>query len=161
MIRTELVNNGAEAVAHLNALPNRIREELRVGIGRANVKLVRAVKQKLSGEVLKVRSDRLRRSIGDIVEETQTTVSGVVSTPVKYAPPNEYGFHGTVSVRAHMREIKQAFGRPIAPMQVQVGAFSRAMNLPERSFMRSALRDLEAAGVIDAEINAALGRAVQ
>jgi hypothetical protein len=83
----------------------------------------------------------------------------MVSTPVKYARPHEYGFHGTVDVREHMRTIKQAFGRPIEPGRGHGSAHSMKMNLPERSFLRSALMDMESAGTIRNEMEAAVSRA--
>lgn len=159
MIRTELVN-GDVVVVRLDRLPDRLREELRVGIGRAALQLARKVqKEKLSGQVLKVRTGRLRRSISDAVNESGWVVSGIVSSAVKYAPVHEYGFHGTVTVKEHLRQIKQAFGRPIEPKQIVVHSYSRQMNLPERSFLRSALREFEAAGIPMEEVNAAIARA--
>lgn len=161
MINLELVN-GDRAVAKLDALPDRVRSELKIGIGRSALKLVRAVQQdKLSGQVLKVRTGRLRRSITDAIEESTTSVSGVVSTPVVYAPRQEYGFKGTETVREHLREIKQAFGIPIAPRQVTVQQHSRKVDYPAHSFLRTALADLQASGVIQTEIDAALARAVK
>lgn len=151
----------AEIVRKLDAMPARLREELKKGVGRLALKLARNVqKDKLSGQALKVLTGRLRRSIRDLVEDNGETVSGVVSTPVKYAPPNEYGFSGTVDVREHLREIKQAFGRSITPKQITVKAHPMKMNLPERSFLRSALRELEASGAIREEIDADIQRAL-
>lgn len=158
----ETTYDGTAVTARLDAMPSRVRDELVTGIGRIAIRLQRNVmKDKLSGQVLNVRTGRLRRSIGHVVEVSTNIVAGVVSTPVKYAPPHEYGFKGTVDVRAHLRQIKQAFGRAIAPKTIEVSAHQMRMNLPERSFLRSALRELEATGVPMEEINAALGRAIQ
>lgn len=153
--------DGSKAVAKLDALPERTRQEVGIGMGRLVVKLQRKVMQeKLAGQVLKVRTGRLRRSIGTDVSQANNQVEGVVSTPVEYAPPHEYGFKGSVDVKAHLREIKQAFGRPIPPKQVEVKAHTVMMNLPERSFLRSALREFVDAGVPKEELDAALKRAV-
>lgn len=161
MIRAELVNGDA-VIAKLDALPNRVRDELKIGIGKLALKLAGNVKtEKLSGQVLKVRTGRLRRSITDVVEDSATTVSGIVSSPVSYAAFQEYGFRGTETVRAHLREIRQAFGRSIEPMQVAVGEHSRKVDYPAHSFLRTALADLEASGMIETEINAALERATK
>ncbi|WP_422057316.1 hypothetical protein [Sphingomonas sp.] len=159
MIKTEF--DGSAVTARLDAMPVRVREELRVGIARLAAKLNSNVRKgKLSGQVLNVRTNRLRNSIGDIVEVNTNIVAGIVSTPVVYAPPHEYGFQGTVNIKAHLREIKQAFGRPITARAVQVNAHTRDVKLPERSFLRSALREMEAAGVPREEIDAALKRAI-
>jgi phage gpG-like protein len=159
VIKTEF--DGASVVARLDAMPGRVRDELYVGITRLAIRLGRNVqKDKLSGQVLNVRSGRLRRSIGHVVEVNTNIVAGIVSTPVVYAPPHEYGFQGTVNIKAHLREIKQAFGRPITARAVQVNAHSREVKLPERSFLRTALREMEAAGLPRDEIDAALKRAI-
>lgn len=160
MIKAEL-HGDAEVVAKLNSYAPRIREELRVGIGRLALKLARKVqREKLSGQVLKVRTGRLRRSVNDIVVDEGEKVSGIVSTPVKYAPPHEYGFSGTVTVKEHLRTIKQAFGRAITPRQITVSEHKAKMNLPERSFLRSALAEMQADGEIQREIDADMARAL-
>lgn len=152
---------GTEVMARLDRIDPKLRDELKVGIGRLAIKLqTKVVTEKLSGQVLKRRSGKLRGSIKQIVEVSGTSVSGIVSTPVEYAPPHEYGFHGTVSVKESLRTIKQAFGRSITPTQVTVRAHSMKMNLPERSFLRSALREMQVSGAIAEEINADIARAV-
>jgi phage gpG-like protein len=150
----------AEVIARLDRINERMQPEMRVGIERLTVKLQTGVRaNKLSGQVLKVRTGRLRNSIGRDVTSSGSTVTGIVSTPVVYAKPHEYGFHGTVSVREHMRTVKQAFGRPIEPVQATVRQHEMKMNLPERSFLRAELADMEAAGTIRSEMEAAVERA--
>lgn len=108
------------------------------------LKLQRHVKQnKLSGQVLKVRTGTLRRSIDFHMEETPTSVRGKVSTNVKYGKRHEFGFSGQETVKAHLRTIKQAFGQSITPKQVAVSAHTRTVNVPARSFLRSALKDMK------------------
>lgn len=159
MINVEF--DGSKAVAKLEALPERVKSELTATMGSLVVRLSRKVQQeKLRGQALGYKSGRLYRSIGSDVSETDTQIQGVVSTPVEYAPVHEYGFKGSVDVKAHLREIKKAFGRPIPPKEIEVRAHARMMNLPERSFLRSALREFVDAGVPMEEINAALKRAV-
>lgn len=123
----------------------KFRTGLSTTIKRLTLTLLANVKSgKLSGQVLNVRTGRLRRSINQrIVGEDSDVIQGIVGTNLVYARPHEYGFHGSVPVKAHMRTIKQAFGKSITPVQVQVGSYSMNMNLPERSFLRSALADME------------------
>lgn len=144
MIRAEIL--GVPAVtAKLKRIPPDVQLALGKSVGRICLALVRTVKQnKLTGQVLHVRSGRLRRSIHSEVSSTETAVTGIVGTNVEYAAAHEYGFTGTESVRQHLRTITQAFGRAIkgGAVQVQVSAHSRQVNLPERSFLRSALREM-------------------
>ncbi len=108
---------------------------------------------KLSGQALRVQSGKLKSSIAVETKKSATGVTATVFTDLDYAGAQEYGFTGTVNVRASLRVIKQAFGRPIAAKTIAVRAHSRRMDLPERSFLRSALDDMApdiSAGVEDA-----------
>ncbi|MEP0814518.1 MAG: hypothetical protein HRF49_07630 [bacterium] len=60
-----------------------------------------------------------------------------VRTNVEYAAVHEYGFSGTVQVRAHERKMNQAFGRPTAPFTQNVRSHSRKLNLKERRYLRN------------------------
>jgi phage gpG-like protein len=124
------------------------------------IKLQRYVKQdKLTGQVLHVRTGTLRRSITYSITDNQRGIFATVGTNIKYAPPHEYGFQGAETVRAHLRMMVQAWGRPVNnPRQIQINAFTRQVNLPERSFLRSALNEMqnEIRSGLEAEIRAAL-----
>ncbi|WHZ16003.1 MAG: hypothetical protein OJF52_002851 [Nitrospira sp.] len=133
-----------EVLLELEQLTPAIRKGLQQGMGRALLRLTRYVKQsKLTGQALHVRTGRLRRSIHSEMQTTPIMIEGTGGTNVKYARAHEFGFDGQVGVKAHLRTIKQAFRRAIAPIQIQVSAHSRHMHLPERSFLRSALKELE------------------
>jgi hypothetical protein len=146
MIYVEIV--GAEQVrAKFEALPAGVKERLSATVRRLAIDLQRhVVADKLSGQVLKNRTGTLRRSINQHVEESGTSVTGIVGADMneaRYARAHEYGFHGTVEVRAHMRTVTQAFGRRLKnPRQAMVQAYSMRMNLAERSYLRSSLRDM-------------------
>lgn len=133
MIEATLVG-GEEVIARFAAMPGRLRQELAVGIGRAVLMVQVLSKEKLSDDVLKVRSGRLRRSINTQVTQSGDLVTGIVGTNVEYAAAHEYGFNDTVSVAESLRRVKSG-------KTVTVRAHSMHMNLPERSFLRSALRE--------------------
>ena len=57
-----------------------------------------------------------------------------------------------------MRRITEAFGRPIAGKTINMRSYNRGMDLPERSFLRSALEDMRPA--ICEEVETALTEAV-
>lgn len=119
-----------------------VKERLRVAVQRSAIALTRYVKErKLSGQVLKNRTGTLRRKINYQLHESPTEVGASVGVLLSYAPVHEYGFDGTVTVKAHLRTITQAFGRPIAPVTFTMPAHPRHMKLPERSFLRSSLRE--------------------
>lgn len=133
---TGYVYGGEEVRAKFDQMPADARAALAKGIGRAVLEIQRHVVQdKLTGQVLKVQSGRLRRSITTRVTEQAETVTGIVGTNVEYAAAHEYGFQGTVSVREHLSHSKKGTA-------FTVRAHSRNVNTPEKSFLRSALDDL-------------------
>lgn len=157
------IKGDREVVADLRRFDAAARGEIQKGIGRIVLKLlVRVKSQKLSGQALNVRTGRLRRSITQRIESSASEISGIVGTNVDYAAIHEYGFKGAVTVKQHLRLVKQAFGRPLkSPVWSMVGTHTKNVSLPERSFLRSALADLRSSGVIEAEIDGAIARAIE
>jgi phage gpG-like protein len=117
------------------------------GVARAIAKLGldlqnNVQQNKLTGQVLRVRSGSLGESIAVRVDQSETAVSAIVYSNLDYSAAQEYGVARTVNVRSSLRQIKEAFGRPIAAETIPVGEHSRRMDLPQRSFLRSALHDM-------------------
>lgn len=136
------VTGDSEVITHLKGVPPRVRGELELTVRRLAITLQQYVKQdKLSGQVLRNRTGTLRRSITHKIFSALDGVRGIVGTNVSYARPHEFGFKGQVNVKQHLRNVKMAFGRQIEPVQAVVGAHTRNVNLPERSFLRSSLKD--------------------
>ena len=139
----ELTVSGDDAVIdRLRSLPDRLNARLAEaaqGLGEA---LRDRVQQNLSGAVLRRRSGRLAGSVALQVEATEEGIAvrlGIDSAAVPYAAYQEYGFRGTETVRASLRMIKQAFGRPIGERAVSVRSFTRSVDYPAHAFLRSAL----------------------
>lgn len=123
---------------------NKIRSNIYEALQKINIKLTNHIKStKLTGTVLKVQTGRLRNSIRGKVVDNGNIASAEASTNLEYAAIHEYGFKGNESVRAHTRNIKQAFGKSINPMSINISAHNRLMNMPKRSFMMSSLLDLK------------------
>lgn len=144
MIKGEVL--GGEAVAQrLKGGDERLRTGLSQTIGRLVLTLQRNVKQnKLSGQVLNVRTGRLRRSINTRMENLNTAQpAGFVGTNVSYARAWELGFDGKVNVRESLRMQVTAFGKSIEPQQVTVRAHQRNVHMPAKSFLGSALQELQ------------------
>lgn len=155
MIRFDIIGD-RETVDRLSRAHGQVQRNVEATIGRLTLRLLTRVKgDKLSGQVLKTRTGRLRRSINRRLEGAGTTsIAGYVGTNVEYARRHELGFHGTETVREHLRLIKQAWGKQLgSPKQVRVQTHSRQVDYPARSFLRTALREM------DAEITAELKQA--
>lgn len=145
-------------MAHLTAFPDRLAKSVVRAMNRVTIGVQAHVKaDKLSGQVLHVQTGTLRRSINREVRVNGGEIEGIVGTNVEYAAAHEYGFHGTVTVRAHIRRISTSIkSQAIGSMHNRVGRasknkyfkgyadvreHSRKVDLPERSFLRSALKD--------------------
>lgn len=138
----------------------RVRLEIRRTINALTLRLQRIIQEDmLTGQRLKVQSGRLRGSVSSKVEEGDDFIEGTVGAGgalVPYAFVHEFGLHATIGVKAHLRQIKQAFGKPITPRQVMVGAHSRNVKFRERRFMRDALGLV--APIVPKNIDAAIQR---
>jgi phage gpG-like protein len=126
----------AEVQAKFDKASDEVQAALKNGIARAVLRVQVRTKEKLSDQVLRVRTGRLRRSITTQITEQPGRVEGVIGTIVKYARPHEFGFNGTVNVREHLRKAVNA-AKPSV-----VRAHSRHVVIPEKSFLRSSLREL-------------------
>ena len=139
---TGTIVGGDQAVQRIRAIGPQINNSLRVTIYRLTAQLSAKVKQdKLSGQALKVVTGRLRRSINMRVDDSGNSIIGSVGTNVKYAAIHEYG--GVIP--AHAVEPKSA--RALAFMWNGKMSFYKrvqipAINMPQRSFLRSALGEM-------------------
>lgn len=179
MIKTS-VTGDREVVLGLQRVEEAARGEIRAGIGRIALKLMVRVKaQKLSGQALNVRSNLLRSSVNYRIDDSGPDISGIVGTNVEYAAIHEFGFKGQMSVKQHLRQLRTASKFSLRKVKGQsigvymktrgkltggvatVKAHTRNVDLPERSFLRSALKELKASGVIELEIDKSIARALR
>jgi hypothetical protein len=164
VIEAQLIGE-REILARFNDLSPKVHLRLVKAMRTIVIRLQSFVKgAKLSGDPLKNRTGNLRRSIGEAVsDDNRDEVVGKVGIftgpTLVYGRAHEFGFEGIVTVREHLRTVKQAFGRSIAPVTATVHSHSRHMHLPERSFLRSSLRELGPA--IEEVLSTALREAVR
>ncbi len=137
------ISGGAAVTGKLNDFPARLNTRLAGVMQSIGAALRDRVGDNLSGSVLNQRSGRLEAGISLEVSSSGDDVAASLSIgDVPYAAYQEYGFHGTESVRAQLRTIKEAFGRAIAPRQIAVRSFTRRVDYPAHSYLRSALAEL-------------------
>lgn len=151
-----------DSQVNFDEMNNRVRFEIRRTINALTLRLQRIVQEDmLSGQRLKVQSGRLRGSVSSKVEEDKDSIEGTVGAGgalVPYAPAHEFGLNGALGVKAHLRMIKQAFGRPISPVQVNIKAHSRNVRFRELRFMRDSLDNV--AKIVPKNIDAAIERGI-
>lgn len=150
LINSEIYGS-AQVAATLHGLPDKIKQAAERGTS-AVVMLLAAhiVSQKLAGQVLKRPTGTLASSVARSprVVTDGNAVVGTVGTNIGYGLAHEYGGTFTQDVPAGLRKIEQAFGRAIAPRDVRFKAHRRMVKLPQRSFLRTSLHELEQSGVI-------------
>ena len=153
MITAYLIGD-SELIARLSAMPGGLQQGIARAVTRLALELQRLVQQKLSGPVLKVRTGVLRSSINYQVTQTATGATATVGTNVKYGRFHEFGV-------PHSWEIRPRSARALA---FEVGGqtiFSMHVThppLPERSFLRSSLREMTPH--VNAELEAAVAGVV-
>lgn len=138
-LSVELVDH---ASVRLRQMPEDMRRRLRVAIVRDGQKLLARVRAKLSGQVLKMRSGRLLRSIKAQMREGSDYIYGrVFSEGVAYAGIHEHGGQ----TRPHL-----IMPRNVQALHFMVGGreiFAKVVHhpgskIPQRSYLRSSLAEL-------------------
>src|SRR5438309_10909638 len=105
---------GLEAtLERLQSLPSAVADGLARALTRASLDLQAEAQGKLSGGVLRSRTGALRASIRATTSASAGGVSAAIGSDLPYAAFQEYGFQGIETVSAHLRTMKQAFGRPL------------------------------------------------
>ena len=139
MINAELVNR-EQIQVRIENLPNEVKPQLVEKLRGVLTKLKNLVQDKLSNKVLNVRSGNLKSSIATGFEDNDGVITGLVISKQSslrksyhYGAYHEYG--GVVNVKSHIRKNARTGIEHI------VGAHTR--NVPERSFMRSSLAEME------------------
>lgn len=143
MLKIEIIG-GEEVARRLSAIEPKVHGSLLSTITKLSFELqAKVVSEKLQGQVLGNKTGTLWWSITPRIEDTPTRISGRVGTNVDYGFIHEYGFKGNVTVDSHLRQITKAWGRSITPKKVFVRTHQKKANYPVRSFLRSALREME------------------
>jgi hypothetical protein len=152
MITIQLVGD-REVIAKLSAMPEGTRSGLARAITRLSLEGERLSKQKVSGEVLNVRTGAGRSGIHALpTTSTSTEVKGGWASSVYYMKFQEFGVPHSWQIRPKTAKALafEIGGKTIFAMHVTHPP------LPERSFMRSALREMQPR--IQSEIEAAVSQ---
>lgn len=154
MISVEMLGV-AEVAASFDSMNSRMTQELRESVSRLSISLQRKVVQdKLSGQVLGVRTGRGRRSIHQDVQVTGDVISGVVSTNLFYMAGWETGWSGDARQSAQMSATKAKFAGSGGGDSFKNGSPK------QRPFLVPTLKEMDAAGIIQREFEAATERAM-
>lgn len=156
-VKAQIIGS-AEVQAKLAQAGQTVHAAVYKAVQEMGFRLLAHVKQdKLSDQVLHVRTGRLRRSINMQMSDTAAGIFASVGTNVVYARIHEFG--GTTSPHDIVARNAQALhfimdGRDVFVKKVH----HPGSKMPERSFLRSSLADMR--GEILERIQAALNQAV-
>jgi len=132
-----------DAVARIQRMSPAIRVQIAKRLEPLLIRMQSWVKTERleGGHPLHRRTGTLSRSIHyDQKQDERGIVGRLYAGPeAPYARVHELGGTFNFNVPAHIRTIRQAFGRPIDPVQVQVRPFSYSATYPARPFLRPAL----------------------
>lgn len=146
MIRLE-IKGGQEAIAFFKRMPASVHASLVKKVTFLTIKLEAYIKtEKLAGQVLNKKTGRLVRSIGHKMSITDSRITGIVfqSADVPYGGIHEFG--GSIPAHVIIPKNKavlawaQAGGE--GNMRYAKSVQHPGAKMPERSYMRSSLRDL-------------------
>jgi len=140
MITAEIIS-GKRIPTQLLAEGKLMQSAVAKTMQRLAIRMVTLVKTKLSGEVLNVRTGRLRRSIHYSMESAGAVTTVIVGTNVAYAPIHEFG--GVIP--AHLVQARNAQALRFSMNGKTVFAKSAhipAIKMPKRSFLQSSLEQL-------------------
>jgi phage gpG-like protein len=136
------VEGDTQIIAKLDALPGKLQADLTKRLTSLALQMQATIKQKLSGQVLKVRTGNLRDSIGyDVMSATDAVTATVFSDrSVRYGAIHEYGGQTAPHV------IQPRAGGVLAFQMGGKTVFARKINhpgskIPARPFMRPTLAE--------------------
>ena len=155
MITARLVGDDA-VLAWLRAAPDVAASGLARAITTLGIELQRKIQEdELTGQTLAARSGSFGSSTSLQLDQSDDRIAATVSSGREYAHAHGYG---AVGVGAKLRRITKAFGRPRPRKAINLRSDRRRIDVPKRSFLSSALEDMDPA--IRDEVEAALREAL-
>ena len=142
----------SKAIVWLSAMPEKVHQKVRNAVDKLTILLQNRVRgQKLAGQVLKYHTHHLQQSIQRRVEDSATSVVGIVFNNKALAPYgaiHEYG--GVIPAHEIVAKKAQALaflwnGKMSFFKKVQIPN----VTMPERSFLRSSLSDMQGQIIAD------------
>ncbi|MGD0867882.1 MAG: hypothetical protein ABSA49_20290 [Rhizomicrobium sp.] len=138
----EIQVDAARAAAKLAALPDKVRTGVRQAVQAGALSLLSKAQQKVSGDVLQVRSGSLLSSLRETgLSESADAISDGVAIALKYARIQEYGGRIEIPeiVPVNARALAFEYGGKVV---FAMKAAAHVIEIPEHSFLRSSLAEI-------------------
>ena len=157
MITARLVGDDA-ALAWLRTTPDLAASGLARAITALGIELQRKIQEyQLTNQTPVARSGSLKLGTSLQIDQSDDRIAATVSSDSEYSDAHKSGFAGAVDVPGNLRRLTRAF-RPIPRKVINMRSHRRRIDVPERSFLHSALEDMDTA--IRDEVEAALREAL-
>jgi hypothetical protein len=146
-------------LAWLRAAPDLAASGLARAITTLGIELQRKIaKSELTGQSLAARSASLGSNTSLQIDQSDDRIAATVSSGGAFTHARENRLSGAVDIGANLRRRTEAFARPIPRKAISMRPYRRRIDVSERSFLRSALEDMDPA--IRDEVEAALREAL-
>lgn len=159
---TAQITRGKKVPQQLKATGELFDSAVALTVQRLAIKMTNLVKMKLSDNVLRVKTGRLRRSINYSVDYANSKTTAIVGTNVEYAGIHEFG--GVIPARIVYPKKKSALkftvgGKVVFAKRANIPA----VKMPQRSFLQSSLAQMtpEIRSELVATVNAKLKTGVR
>jgi len=149
MITAKITKGAGLGKQFKDSIPN-IQSGVQKEIMRLALKMTTLVMTKLSGDVLKVRTGRLRRSIHPEWDFEPGVYRATVGTNVEYAGIHEYG--GIIHAKERIQKMyfkakdgivsRQFVKKSKSNFMQEAQRKAHDIHMPERSYLRSSLREM-------------------
>lgn len=121
------------------------KEKLKAALTRIGVLVSSQAKLNIRAQRL-IDTGRLLNSIHyELFEHGDKRGVAIGSQGIPYAKVHEFGYHGAVQMKAHLRMMTKAFGKEVkSPRQIQVRAHARFINIRARPYLFPSLHKHQA-----------------
>jgi hypothetical protein len=144
VITARLVGDDA-VLAWLRATPDLAASGLAGAIAQLGIELQSKIQEnELTGQTLAAASGSLKSITSLQIDQSGDRIAATVSRDSENSHAGEPGATGAVDVRANLRGITKAF-RSIPRKAINMRSHRRRIDVPARSFLRSALEDMDPA----------------
>lgn len=143
MITARLVGDDT-VLAWFRATPDAAASGLARAIAKLGIDLQRKIQEtELTNEVLDKRYRSFEPNVGLQIDEDGDRIAATVTGRDEYARARGHRSHRTADPGATLRRKRKSLGLPIAQKKIDIRFYPRQMKPPERSFLGSALEDME------------------
>jgi hypothetical protein len=139
------INAIIEGERQVSAVLDRLDGAVRIAVREKIAELIVQLEARVRANAPVGKTGHLKAEVHSQLRESNQSerIVGLVTDPVAYIAPEEFGIHKELFVRGHQRMLDHVFATPIAPEEVFVDPYTRLANVEATFFMQAALASME------------------